>query len=263
MLRAAMLVLLAQPAWAAAASSGEVLRQSLLSEAAGRIRNGTIVNGKFALSTGAWYMTDEYVKARQADCKADKLTGVAPTPTECTYRLDVPLVRALAKLFIAHLGNASVTELGAGIGRYRRALLGLGVRQYTAFDGMPDVDVKSHGAVGYADLSQPCEHIVRSDFGMSLEVAEHIPPQFEATFLDNLDRANERGVIVSWSAFKDTAHGHVNAKSASAAQRTIEARGYVLDRNLTRHLRKHASFPYLRRTIMLFRRRGLGGNATV
>jgi len=89
---------------------------------------------------------------------------------------------------------------------------------------------------------------------MSLEVAEHIPPQFEGKFLSNLDAANSRGLVVSWSSFTDTAHGHVNPKSASAAQSTIAARGYQLDLNLTRFLRSRASFPYMRRAIMVFRR---------
>jgi hypothetical protein len=30
-------------------------------------------------------------------------------------------------------------------------------------------------------------------------VAEHVPKRFEATFLQNIDRANRRGVVLSWS----------------------------------------------------------------
>ena len=32
-----------------------------------------------------------------------------------------------------------------------------------------------------------------------VQVAEHVPKRFEATFLQNIDRANRRGVVLSWS----------------------------------------------------------------
>ena len=38
------------------------LRSSLLTEASARQEARTVANGKFPLSTGAWYMTDTYAK---------------------------------------------------------------------------------------------------------------------------------------------------------------------------------------------------------
>ena len=51
----------------------------------------------------------------------------------------------------------------------------------------------------YADLSTKENAIEQSDWAMTLEVAEHVPKRFEATFLQNIDRANRRGVVLSWS----------------------------------------------------------------
>ena len=94
----------------------------------------------------------------------------------------------------------TLTELGAGIGRYAKAIRASGLTgRVIAYDGMPDVESKSGGAVRYADLSTKENAIEQSDWAMTLEVAEHVPKRFEATFLQNIDRANRRGVVLSWS----------------------------------------------------------------
>ena len=57
----------------------------------------------------------------------------------------------------------------------------------------------------YADLSTKENAIEQSDWAMTLEVAEHVPKRFEATFLQNIDRANRRGVVLSWSRLQASA----------------------------------------------------------
>ena len=48
----------------------------------------------------------------------------------------------------------TVTELGAGIGRYAKAIRASGLTgRVVAYDGMPDVASKSGGAVCYPNLS--------------------------------------------------------------------------------------------------------------
>ena len=48
----------------------------------------------------------------------------------------------------------TVTELGAGIGRYAKAIRASGLTgRVVAYDGMPDVASKSGGAVRYPNLS--------------------------------------------------------------------------------------------------------------
>ena len=84
-------------------------------------------------------MTDDYVAtARKAGRCAD-----------CSYKLDRRFARCIGDLF----RGSTVTELGAGIGRYKKSIEPLGVRQYTAYDGMLNVEIKSRGVVRYADLS--------------------------------------------------------------------------------------------------------------
>ena len=154
------------------------LRSTLLTEVSARQEARTVANGKFPLSTGAWYMTDKYAKQASGIELFANGTRVCAAGASCGYRLDEKLVPCLG----VHFGRGTVTELGAGVGRYQQAVLSLGrVPAYTAYDGMPDIQTLTSGRVGWADLSVvQGTRILRSDHALSLEVAEHIPPQHEA-----------------------------------------------------------------------------------
>jgi len=223
-----------------AAASGvmtqdETTRNEMAKEAAVRVSTNRTGNGKFFLPTGAWFLTDDYVNKQTKNGCSD-----------CTYRLDEKFSKCLAHLF----SGGSVTELGAGVGRYKKAMMETGlVTEYAAYDGMPDVERKSHGVVKHADLSTDENEVVRSDWCMTLEVAEHIPKQFEAAFLRNIDKANRRGVVISWSPWGkgQSAHGHVNPKQTRQVMDLFAARGYALSLNSTSKLRRCATFPYFKK----------------
>lgn len=209
----------------------------------GIVKDASHHHGKVPLSTGAWYLTDEYVA--KAISKCPEATVREEGVQACTYKLDVGLAACLSVFFT----GATVTELGAGVGRYTRFLQASGrTRGVVAYDGMPDVENKSRGIVHWADLSEPrlllapgvihgardgaaanpqpaiphpeaprpkgClgsswprtariqsdRHRLASTWVMSLEVAEHIPRRFEASFMRNVDCANTRGAVISWSS---------------------------------------------------------------
>ena len=103
--------------------------------------------------TGAWVMDKSYLdavgkEAATADCAEE-------VKAWCVYRLDTPLVMALVSL----LGTASVTELGAGVGRYARAVTAHGkTLSYTAYDGMPGIEKISHGCAVRTTTTQQHAH---------------------------------------------------------------------------------------------------------
>ena len=239
------------------------LHSSLLAEAAERnqTRNRT-GNGKFALATGSWFIDDKF-KQRYSNGFRYKPDGavVCEYPEKpdkfglvCGYRLDRPLVTCLAELF----SGGSVTELGAGVGLYRRAILKASdgrVTSYEAFEGMPDVETLSAGNVHWADLSAPQgSRIVRSDWAMSLEVAEHIPARYEANFVTNLALATSRGLVVAWGQVTGT--HHTNPKDLLRTLKLLGAHGFCFDANATVRLRHCAAFPYHRQDLLVVKRRG-------
>ena len=146
-------------------------------------------SGRAELATGAWAMSDAYINRT-----ATKSCG-EPVQAWCVYRLDTGLVKEMARFFG---GSASVTELGAGVGRYARALTP-SVRRYSAYDGMPGIEHRSHGWVTHGDVSNASLELAASDYVVTFEMAEHVPRKFESTLLDLIDRAATRGVILSWS----------------------------------------------------------------
>ena len=95
-LRTALVLALAWPAWAGK-SSGKS-------------------NGKSFRRTGAWVLSKEYMA--QARCNQSGIPAI-----ECAYKLDERLATCLAQLF----RGRSVTELGAGVGRYKRFIEGTGL----------------------------------------------------------------------------------------------------------------------------------------
>ena len=73
-------------------------------------------NGKSFRRTGAWVLSKEYMA--KARCNQSGVPAI-----ECAYKLDSRLATCLSQLF----RGRSVTELGAGVGRYKRFLEGSGL----------------------------------------------------------------------------------------------------------------------------------------
>ena len=106
-----------------------------------------------------------------------------------------------AKTLSQFLAGYRVGSFGDGPGSYKEIFENLKqVQLYDAFDGAPYSEEKTNGRVKFLDLSVPIYHLNTYDWIVSVEVAEHIPKEFEHIFLDNLVRHAEIGIVLSWSA---------------------------------------------------------------
>jgi len=92
----------------------------------------------------------------------------------------------------------------------------------------------------------------RFDCVLSIEVAEHIPSEFESTFLDNLEHANK--AFLSWALPDQAGTGHVNCLKKEEVRRKMEARGWTLDEEVTDELRTDSKIDYIRKSISLYLR---------
>ncbi|CAD7968765.1 unnamed protein product [Amoebophrya sp. A25] len=122
-------------------------------------------------------------------------------------------------------------------------------------DGNPDTVELSQGRCAVADLSKRLELGFAYDAVLSLEVAEHIPYEFEAVFVENLVRHASHLLILSWG--DQPGHGHFNNKGTEEVVALFEDKGFALDETDTQFLREQASFPWFKQTLHVFRRRGL------
>ena len=91
------------------------------------------------------------------------------------------------------------------------------------------------------------------DFVISLEVGEHIPVEYEGNFINNCDRCNRHGVIISW-ANTDDGWSHVNHKEIDEVVSIFKNMGYVYDNDVVNQLRKLIVCDWYRDRLMVFRR---------
>lgn len=202
--------------------------------------------------TGAWTLS-KALTSQTSSKTCDDGTGETVSGVECNYKLDTRLASCLADFFAGY----SVTELGAGLGRYKRRIeKGGRTRGYAAYDGIPNVASLTDGRVSHVDLSADDASIRQSDYALTLEVAEHIPQKYEGALMRNIDRSNTKGVLLSWSNLGrgQSAHGHVNPKRKSQVRSLLCEYGYIEDRNVSAHMRRCSTFLYLKRGVQFFRR---------
>merc|ERR1712070_844723 len=145
----------------------------------------------------------------------------------------------------------TVVDFGCGLGLYVRDLRAADIRA-GGFDGNPMTMQISEGRCLHADLSSRIDLGTRWGWALSLEVADHIQREFEATFLDNLDRHACAGLVLSWG--NQAGEGHVNVRPSSEVQELLERRGFRLVQESTDLLRASATLPWLETTVLVFER---------
>jgi len=145
-------------------------------------------------------------------------------------------------------------ELGAGLGQYSRALQASGIFT-SCYDGNPNSQELTSGHCGVLDLSKPIA-ITKHAWVLSLEVGEHIPRQFEKVFIDNLDRGNEKGIVLSWAVEGQVGTGHVNNRNNTYIRDLMTIKGYSSDMEAEKLLRNQTSekYKWFKGTLMVFRK---------
>ena len=106
--------------------------------------------------------------------------------------------------------------------------------------------------VNFLDLTLPQYWLPLYDWVLSMEVLEHIPAEFETVVLDNIDRAAGHGVVLSWAVPRQRGFSHVNGRSPTYVNQRMLDRGFEMDLKTTLVLREQATFPWLKRNIMVF-----------
>ena len=163
---------------------------------------------------------------------------------------------AFAKTLSNYFAGKRLASFGDGPGYYREYVLSLKqVAGYDAFDGAPFVEEQSNGTVRYIDLSAPIHHLGKYDWVMSVEVAEHVPAQFEAIYLDNVVRHAIEGVILSWARIGQGGHSHINCRDFPYVKLQMESRGFYHDRKASEFFSNEAKTPWIKDNIQIFRRK--------
>ena len=105
-------------------------------------------------------------------------------------------------------GINSIIDIGCGNGAYTKHFLMNGF-DCMGFDGSPMTKELTKGLCEVRDFSEPV-YIGKFGLVLSLEVGEHIPAEFEQTFLDNLVDNSIDLIIMSRAVEGQGGTGHVN-----------------------------------------------------
>lgn len=122
-----------------------------------------------------------------------------------------------------------------------------------AYDGNPYVEVLTDGFGKVLDLSKPFDLNKKYDVVSSLEVAEHIPKEYEKIYIENLLRHCKNLLIISWAKIGQGGKGHVNEQNRDYVLNVMDNYNLKYNDELSLLLRKSCTTCYwFRDTIMVF-----------
>lgn len=163
---------------------------------------------------------------------------------------DHTLASALKDFFYSQKVQ-SIGDLGCGTGFYTKLFNQSGLNSF-AYDGNPDTFEISDGVGSVLDLSNYFEFPQPFDWVLSLEVGEHIPSDYEDTYINNLNINCSKGIILSWAVEGQAGDGHVNCRNNNYIKSKFSEMGYTNDLANENLLRKSATAPWFKNTIMVF-----------
>lgn len=131
-----------------------------------------------------------------------------------------------------------VIDLGCGNGFYCYCLERKGY-SVIAIEGTKDMDkVSIYKPIFRWNLTQDLilPGLPENVTVMSLEVAEHIDPAFEDTFITNITKHATRAIL-SWGVPGQGGDGHINERTNEYVINKMKAKGFLIDRAATEKLR--------------------------
>jgi hypothetical protein len=210
-----------------------------------------------------WKIPEHIVHQRDEECisaKVSKTGGFCLTKGRYAggnNMHDVPMATFLAQNIF---NGKSVVDLGAGLGHYGTIFQKVeGVKvDWVGYDGAINVQGATDGLVRFMDLTQPHASderpCVAGDWALSLEVAEHIPPEHTDAFLRNIRCHAREGAVISWALPTQTGGlGHVNMKEEKDAIEAVEKWGFKVDWDLTNQVRASATISHFKKTPVVYR----------
>ena len=210
-----------------------------------------------------WKVPNDIQQERHKECDGQKTSSTGgfcltkTTNVGGNWMVDTSLAEYLRDNVF---NGMNVVDLGAGLGHYGKIFTKKGspVKSWVGYDGAMNVLSATDGLVHFMDLTQPHaadeRPCVRGDWVLSLEVAEHIPPEYTDAYIRNLRCHCSVGAVVSWAEPHQTGGlGHVNMKRQEDAVAAMERWGFVVDEEMTKVIQAKATLKHLIRNTIAYR----------
>jgi len=170
------------------------------------------------------------------------------------WQLDTGLMQALLRHVLPV--DAAVADFGAGSGQYATWLNDTGLVAAYAFDGSPDIELVTKGAVLNADLGRPLSLWRKFDWTICLEVAESLPADLVPTLLRNLDDHTTEGLVLSWARPGLQGLGHANPQREPEVLRLVRDNTLLyFDKDMTAKLRTSATIAHFSESLYVLVRK--------
>jgi hypothetical protein len=164
----------------------------------------------------------------------------------------------LAKWLSSLLNTDKITfDFGCGTGYYLKHLFDKGFKKLYGFEGILPCNLEFKKVIKQ-DLTEKFKTNKKGNV-ICLEVAEHIPKVHTEIFLDNISRACDDLLIMSWAVRGQMGIGHVNCRNNDEAIEIVESKGFLYNEKLTLAGRNSVSdvCEWFRRSLLVFNRQYL------
>ena len=148
------------------------------------------------------------------------------------------------------LQEKSVFDFGCGDGNYLKNLKKV-CTQVGGCDGNPFTSELTDGIGFQADLSIP-QQFKKVDWVLSFEVGEHLPKEYESTFIDNLCNHSNKGIILSWAFPGQPGEGHINCQTSEYIIEQLYQRGFLVDYIASNELRDISDTWWFQANLLVF-----------
>lgn len=173
------------------------------------------------------------------------------------HHFDAGLSKAIVS-YLKEQGCKTIVDVGCGDGRYTQDFIANGFDAF-GIDGNPNTKEITDGLCSVCDVSKPV-YFTPQDWVVCLEVGEHIPKEFQDTFIDNLVKLAKDGIILSWAGTGQNGFGHVNCADLEQIKWIVCSKGFLHDDAGNEALRNGAELWWFKSTLMVFKKKknGLG-----
>ena len=144
-----------------------------------------------------------------------------------------------------------VNDFGCGDGLYVKELNSNNIK-CIGYDGNPNTKNINNCFIKNLAVNFRLEN--KPEWIISLEVGEHIPKTYEKIFINNLDKNNTKGIIISWAIKGQGGSGHVNEQNNEYIKNIFVKLGYKNEKEIEKYLRCNSKLPWFKNTIMVFRK---------
>ena len=174
------------------------------------------------------------------------------------HRFDFLLARAIKELFPVGSEPSSTADLGCGMGQYCTYLANEGWPNVVGYEGTKGI-VSLPGTypiIREVDLTDPQLPLLvpQSELVLCLEVAEHIPQDYEEVFVNNIVAICLRWLLISWGHPGQSGTGHVNPRPQEYVIKIFQGKGFEYCSNQTTFLRSRAKEKYFRSNLIFMER---------